>query len=80
MSEQNTDREKLAELVENARMPMGGTLLGSRVQFEAVADAILASEWLREHDTAVWNAGYAVATRHMREPSDWARIRERNTE
>lgn len=53
MSDQNPDREKLAELIENARTPMGGTLLGSREQFEAVADAILASDWLAAHDREV---------------------------
>lgn len=51
--EQNVDREKLAETIENAQTPMGGTLLGSREQFEAVADAILNSEWLAEHDERV---------------------------
>lgn len=52
-SEQNTNREKLAETIQNARTPMGGTLLGSREQFEAVADAILASDWLAAHDREV---------------------------
>jgi hypothetical protein len=48
MTDRNPDREKLAELIEIARMPSGGTLLGSRVQFEAIADAILASDWLAQ--------------------------------
>lgn len=60
MSDQNPDREKLAELIENARTPMGGTLLGSREQFEAVADAILASEWLADVKADAWDEGAAA--------------------
>lgn len=42
------EREALADLIESSRTPMGGTLLGSRPQFEAIADAILAAGFRRQ--------------------------------
>lgn len=41
------EREELAVLIGNSRMPSGGNLLGSHAQFLALADAILSAGWAR---------------------------------